>query len=426
MIFLKDAIFIDWLTFEFKTVNIGISKGALANISFFDKIPSNTPPQNIIDCKGKYVTKSFGCAHHHVYSALSTGMPAPYKNPDNYYEILKYIWWNLDKSLDLDIIKASAYVTAIECAKNGVTFVIDHHASPFMVENSLETIAKAFDDVGISHLLCFEISDRDGVNIAKKALNETDNYLSNGNQGLVGLHASFTLTNKTLQSATNLARKHKTGVHVHVAEDIYDQESCYDIYDKRVIERFNDFGILELPASVFVHCLYLNTHERELISKSNVHVVQNTESNLNKSSGQFNSGMLGKNIMLGTDGLHSDMLRAAKVTYFNAQMYDAIDPETIYQRFRQIHNYIKLNNFKGDSSNNLVVLDYNPVTDFNETNFLAHFIHGIDSRHVQHVISNGEIVLFDRKITKVDENEIKQLSRLMGNKLWKIMKEPKR
>ncbi|PKP19789.1 MAG: amidohydrolase, partial [Bacteroidetes bacterium HGW-Bacteroidetes-21] len=177
MILLKNATFIDWKTLEFSKTNILVEEGANGNISFVNADhPSLTEAGNtIIDCKGKLVTKSFVVGHHHVYSAMATGMGAPKKTPTNFQEILKYVWWTLDKCLDKDMIEYSALTTAIACAKAGTTFVIDHHASPNAVDGSLEIIANAFDRVGVSHLLCYEISDRDGREIAEKGLEETEN-----------------------------------------------------------------------------------------------------------------------------------------------------------------------------------------------------------------------------------------------------------
>ncbi len=422
MIVLKDATFIDWKTLEFKTGNFLVEEGTDGAIKNIDTIKQSGSNATVIDCKGKYVTKSFGCGHHHVYSALAMGMPALKKKLDNFYEILKNIWWPLDKSLDLEMIKYSAYVTAIACAKNGVTFVIDHHSGPFAIEGSLLTIADVFNEVGVGHLLSYEISDRDGVDIARKALAETESYLKN-NQGLVGLHASFTVTKKTLKKAVALAKKYNTGIHVHVAEDLYDQENCYDIHNKRVVERFKDAGILELPKSLFIHGLYLTDEERKLIRNSRIYLVQNTESNLNNNVGQFNSCTIGDNIFLGTDGLHSNMLRAAKATFLNGQLNDDIDYIEIYQRFRNIHNYLDANNFSGDGDNNLVILDYQPQTNFSKDNFLHHFLYGIEGSHVQHVISNGKLIVENREVTTVNESEIKEKARELSQKLWKKMQE---
>lgn len=155
---LKNAIYIDWKTLEFKNTHILVEEGISGKIKYIDDIDSAMASQ-IIDCKGKIVTKSFAAGHHHVYSALTHGMGAPKKNPENFYDILQYVWWTLDKALDKDMIEASALTTLMACAKAGATFVIDHHVSPNFIEGSLNIITKAFDKVGVSHLLCYEITD---------------------------------------------------------------------------------------------------------------------------------------------------------------------------------------------------------------------------------------------------------------------------
>ncbi len=277
--YLKNATYIDWETFEFSNTDIKIGEGLDGNIEFLS--PGNPIPEEprIIDCTGKYVTKSFAVGHHHVYSALARGMPAPKKTPENFREILKYIWWNLDKNLDLEMIEASALVTAMDCAKNGATFAVDHHASPNAIKGSLETIANAFEKVGVSHLLCYEVTDRDGIDKATQGLEETENYLQN-NQGLVGLHASFTVGEETLKKAVDVANKYNSGIHIHVAEDKYDQEFCIENYGKRVVERFNDTGVLNSSKTILGHCFHLNESERQILNSSPAWIVQNIESNL--------------------------------------------------------------------------------------------------------------------------------------------------
>ncbi len=242
-ILLKNATYINWETLEFTKTHILLEDGLDGKASFIDQLPESDETYNVLDCEGKFVTKSFAVGHHHVYSALSRGMPAPKKSPSDFTEVLKYIWWNLDKALDKEMIEASALATAIACAKAGATFVIDHHASPNFIEGSLDVIAKAFESVGLSHLLCYEITDRDGQDKAEKGLLETDNYLRE-NQGLVGLHASFTVGNDTLRKSVDLMEKHNSGIHIHVAEDAFDQNHCQENYNKRVVERMNDYGIL--------------------------------------------------------------------------------------------------------------------------------------------------------------------------------------
>jgi len=419
MILLKNGTFIDWQTLEFRRTDILVEEGDRGKVQF----PSHTAVGSgvrCLDCTGKFITKAFVNGHHHAYSALTCGMPAPYKNPGNFNEILQYIWWNLDKALDLDIIRSSAMVTAMACAKNGVTFVIDHHASPYAIEGSLETIARAFDEVGVGHLLCYEISDRDGLGIADKGLSETESYLLQ-KKGLVGLHASFTASDGTLKRAVNLSSQLKSGIHIHVAEAQSDQDHCVKNYSKRVVQRLADAGVLQFPKTILAHCLHLDDHERGLVEGSLAWVVENMESNLNNSVGFFNSKGLGSRIMMGTDGMHSDMLRSAKAAFFAGHNFDNIDYPETYRRFRNVHHYLNTNGFEGDGENNLVVLDYDPSTPFNQTNFHGHFLFGLETRNICHVISNGELIVTNGNPVKVNETEIFAEARIQALRLWERM-----
>jgi cytosine/adenosine deaminase-related metal-dependent hydrolase len=421
-IILKNATYINWQTLEFSQTNILIEEGSDASIHFYTSIEDIVTDQNhtIIDCTNKFVTKSFVVGHHHAYSALATGMPSPKKNPQNFLEILQNIWWKLDKALDKDMIEASALATAIACAKSGSTFVIDHHASPNFIEGSLEIIARAFEKVGINHLLCYEISDRDGLDKAELGLNETQSYLKK-HQGLVGLHASFTLGDETLQKAADLIDKYQSGIHIHVAEDNYDQEDCIKTYGKRVIERLNDNGFLNSSKTILAHCLHLSDNERNIINESKAWVVQNTESNLNNKVGHFNSKGLGNQIFLGTDGMHSDMIRSAQWAHFTGLEFDHFAFGDIYHRLRNVHNYLKTNNIKGDGENNLVVLDYPSATPVNSENFLGHFLFGLNSSYIQHVIANGRLIVKDWKILTIDEERILQFTRQQTSIMWRLL-----
>jgi cytosine/adenosine deaminase-related metal-dependent hydrolase len=425
-LYLRNATYIDWQTLAFHSTHLAVTPGIDGGLGLLEALPPEdelNDGDRILDCRNRLVTKSFVCGHHHIYSALARGMPPPAKIPQNFPEILEYIWWHVDKKLDKEMIEASALVSALYCVKNGVTFVIDHHASPFAIPGSLETIAGAFDRVGISHLLCYEMSDRDGAGPREQGLLETAGYLASGRQGHVGLHASFTVGNELLQRAVALAQTHDTGIHVHVAEDKADQEACQKEHGQRVLERFRAAGLLDLQKSILAHCIHLDEGEKELLRNSGVWVAQNVESNQNNNVGLANCAELGERVMLGTDGMHSDMLRSAKAAFLSGQAIEGIDFDGIYTRFRNAHTYLQTCGFSGDGDNNLVIMDYNAPTEINAGNFLGHFVYGLDSGHVDSVISNGILVVENKKLLTVDEDEILAFSREMGNKLWKKMKK---
>jgi cytosine/adenosine deaminase-related metal-dependent hydrolase len=418
MLRLKNSVYIDPVDFKMIQSDIFVEKGPEGKIHFTK--PAKAKITETLDCNGQYITKAFVVGHHHIYSALAKGMPAPKKSPENFNEILQYVWWTLDKSLDADSIKASAYTAAIEAAKAGSSFIIDHHASPGYIDGSLDIIAEAFDEVGLGHLLCYEITDRDGTEKAEAGIRENENNLKQ-RQGLVGLHASFTVGDENLQKAAEQMRKHQTGVHIHVAEAEYDEQHCQKKYGMSVIERLEKFGLLDSPKTLIIHGLHLNKKEREILKNSPAWVVQNTESNLNNNVGFFNSEGLSERIMLGTDGMHGDMLRSAQAAFFAGQAFDNIDFPEAYRRFRNTDKYLNDNQFAGYGDNNLVVLDYPSGTPLTEDNFLGHFVFGLRSSHVKHLISQGNIIIKDCEIQTVNEKEILAFSQEQAEKLWTKM-----
>lgn len=417
-LYLKNATFINWQTLQFKQTHLRVEEGADQPVDFPETIPDDIPADHLIDCKGLLVTKSFANAHHHIYSVLSRGMPPPAIPPANFYEKLKYVWWKLDKSLETEMIEASALYAGMMSLKAGVTFVIDHHASPFAISKSLETIANSFDSLGLSHLLCYEISDRDGMSKAVEGLQYTDHYLKS-RQGLVGLHASFTVSDQTMKQAALLVGKYNSGVHIHTAEDKYDQDHCKINYKKSVVERYQNFGFLNSSKSILVHCLHLDNAEKKTLMQNKAWVVENMESNLNNKVGVFNFKNMENRIMLGTDGMHSNMIRSAQYAYFAGLKTVPKSPVDIYRRLRNVHHYLSQNAFQGDGENNLVVLDYNTPTSIHSDNFAGHFIYGFEASHVKHVISGGKLTVRDRRLVSGNEDEILKYAREMGKRLWK-------
>ena len=76
-LYLKNALFVDWLSLEVKQTHLAVEQGGQGGITFLDQIPQPGPEDRILDCGFKVVTRSFACGHHHIYSTLARGMPAP-------------------------------------------------------------------------------------------------------------------------------------------------------------------------------------------------------------------------------------------------------------------------------------------------------------------------------------------------------------
>lgn len=266
-------------------------------------------------------TSGLVCAHHHLYSALARGMPAPPKNPENFLDVLENVWWRLDVALDLEMIEWSAKLGALEALEAGTTAIIDHHESPNAIAGSLSVIADAVNEVGVRINTCYGITDRHGDDGAERGLAENDRFLRECaalddpmRRGMVGVHAAFTVSDQHLDEAARLAEQHGVGVHIHVAEGTDDIDAA-----QRLAESARDDWLL-------VHGVHLPDHH-ELRGT----IVHNPRSNMNNSVGYADPARFTNPVALGTDGIGADMLAEFQLAYMKHRDHDiGASPDTAW------------------------------------------------------------------------------------------------
>jgi cytosine/adenosine deaminase-related metal-dependent hydrolase len=236
------------------------------------------------------------CGHHHLYSTLARGMPSPPERPADFLGILEQIWWRLDAALDLEMIRWSAMLGALEALECGTTAIVDHHESPHAIEGSLSAIAAACATVGVRVSAAYGVSDRNGADGAKRGLAENERFLRGGGRGMVGVHAAFTCSDATLEAAAGLAAERGVGVHIHVAEGVVDAGAGLRLEH------------LARPDWLLVHCVHLDRDLPGLIA-------HNPRSNMNNAVGYARPASRPNRVVLGTDGIGADMLEEFRLAY---------------------------------------------------------------------------------------------------------------
>jgi cytosine/adenosine deaminase-related metal-dependent hydrolase len=337
------------------------------------------------------VTAGMVCGHHHLYSALARGMPAPPSRPTRFIEILEQVWWRLDVALDDEMIRWSAMLGAVEALQSGTTAIVDHHESPSAIEGSLSIIADACATVGVRSNVAYGVTDRHGIEGARRGLAENERFLRSGGRGMVGVHAAFTCTDDTLQAAAALATDLGVGVHIHVAEGPDDADAGV-----RLQPHARDNWHL-------VHCVYL---DRELPGT----IAHNPRSNMNNSVGYARPAARSNRVVLGTDGIGADMLEEARLAYARLREDDVLStPDTVWQWLDNGYDLFP------EAREDRVTWSY----DHADSPWHVAFTPGI--RAVDVVSADGEVLLERGVPTRVDELEVRAKAAEQAQRLFALL-----
>jgi cytosine/adenosine deaminase-related metal-dependent hydrolase len=322
-------------------------------------------------------TSGLVCGHHHLYSSLARGMPAPPVQPTDFRSVLEQIWWRLDTALDLEMLRWSAMLGAVEALQVGTTAIIDHHESPNAIEGSLDVIAAACAEVGVRVSCAYGVTDRHGSDGARRGLDENERFLRAGGRGFVGVHAAFTCSDDTLAAAAGLAADLGVGVHIHVAEGIDDDAAG---------------ARLEPLAShdwLIVHCVHL---DRPLPGT----IAHNPRSNMNNAVGYALPASRPNRVVLGSDGIGADMLEEFRLAYVALRASDVTaSPDTVWAWLQEGYRFFP------EARADRVTWSY----DHADSPWHVAFTPGV--RALEVVAGDGEVLLRDGRPTRVDLDEVR-------------------
>jgi cytosine/adenosine deaminase-related metal-dependent hydrolase len=243
---------------------------------------------------------------------------------------------------------------------------------------------------------------------------------------MIGGHAPFTLSDEDLAALADVVNETHRGFHVHVAEDGFDPSFSHRTYGKDPLRRLDDFGLVT-DSAIIGHGLFLGAEDREILNARGAFLAHNSRSNMNNHVGYNSELPHVKNVVLGTDGIGSDMLLEAKFAYFRHR--DAGGPlgPGAFMRFLQAGNEILHRSFgesfgrveKGYTAD-LAILDYDSPTPLARENVAGHVLFGMGSRDVDTVIVNGKIVMESRAF-RWDTAAVYAEAQAAARALWQRM-----
>lgn len=391
----------------------------------------------VIDARGRLMMPALINAHTHLYSTLARGMALPGRAPRNFPEILKKLWWRLDRALNPDDVYWSTLAGIVDSAKAGVGTLVDHHSSPNACPGSLDQVARAFQEVGLRGCLCYETSDRNGPAKAAEGIAENVRFIERLHHqpdpllySTFGLHASFTLKKATLRRAVEAGAALGAGFHIHVAEDVCDVADARRRYGQSPVARLLAEGVLG-PHSLAAHCVQVNNGDIAALARHEVNVIHNPQSNCNNAVGtaklleMVKAGVL---VGLGSDGYSPRMWEEFK-TAFHVQKLRSRDPRAAYAEayavaflnnrkiLKQIWG-LDLGRIAAGAAADFILLDYHPATPIHSGNLFGHLLFGIAQAPLDTLAVNGDFVVRDGVCVKVDEAALAERASQQARELW--------
>ncbi len=419
----------------------------IADIGTTKLLLTNYPDAERLDAHGKLVMPGSIVAHTHFYGAFARGMSLPPgPPPKNFPEILQQLWWKIDRALTLEDCQLSALVCLVDAIRNGTTTLIDHHASPNAIDGSLDAVADAVLESGLRASLCYEVTDRNGAAGAKAGIRENVRFIKQvksqklkGKSNIAasfGVHASFTVSDKTLEQCLDAIDGLGTGFHIHVAEDIADEDDSLQKYRLRVGDRLAELGVFGAKA-IAAHCVQVDAGEIESLRRTKTNVAHNARSNMNNAVGVADVlGMLrrGVNVGLGNDGFTNNQFAEMKTAYLlhKSARRDprVMGADQVVQmayannaNIAQVFWKPRVGELSVGSFADIILLDYVPYTPLTAGNFPWHLIFGIDGTHVTHTICGGKLLMKDRELLTLDEQAIAAKAKEAAKKVWKRVQE---
>ena len=391
------------------------------------------PEARILDAHEGLILPGLINLHHHFYSALACGLD-PGTELRNFAEILDRLWWRLDRALDAETIRLSAQLSVAECIRWGCTTVFDHHASPTCVAGSLDLIAQAVEAGGISAVLCYEVTDRNGHAAALAGIEENLRFIHERHRspqirGMIGLHANFTLRDETLEEVAR-RRSSGAGCHIHAGEDPLDVEATHQTFGLQPVERLERFGLLD-ERCLLAHAIHLHAEDYGRISRAGAIIVHNPESNANNCVGRLDVSKVaehGCRIGLGTDGMSSAMLRSLRAAFL-AQRANPSEPHAGFAALPELlGNNAKaaqrlfgepmLGELAPGAPADVIVVDSPCATPIDRANFFGHLVYDASEAPVRHTVARGRLLLHDFQHQTLDQAALASRARELTPGLW--------
>ena len=414
-ILIKNALILNPNNFENKKQSLLIKDDLIAEIA--ETIDEGNVDK-IIDAEGKILLPGLINTHTHLSMTLFRGL-ADDLSLDSW---LNDHIWPMEANLNGDYCYIGALLGAVELIKSGTTTFSDMYFY-------MEDVARAVEDAGIRAVLSYGMIDFGDAEKREAEIEEnlqlfkSCNGMADGRiKVFFGPHSPYTASEDLLIKVRELADEYNMGIHIHVSETEKEINDSLDEKGLRPFEYLEKIGFLG-PDVVAAHCVWLSDEEIEIIKKHNVKVSHNPCSNMKLASGIAPVSKLIENdicVSIGTDGASSnnnlDLIEELKTASL-LQKVSTLDPKVLTSDEAITMATIKgaealgleneIGSIEVGKKADIILIDTNSANMVPDSSSLSsNVIYSANGSNVDTTICNGKILMENKKLTVLDEQEI--------------------
>ena len=411
--------------------------GLILAVGPVSRLRREYPGAAFVDARGGLIMPGLVDLHHHAYTAFTRGLSRRGSRPLRYMDVLEGSLWRLDRAMNLEDVYHSASAAFLDCVRRGVTTVFDGHSSYGAVIGSLAEVDRAASRLGLRACLSYEVSDREGESKCRAAIQENLGFMreisrrgDGMRRGLMGMHAGFTLSDRTLEACME-ALPATSGCHIHVAEALEDTTHSFQTYGRSIVRRLRERGVLGRK-TIAAHCIHLNWEDVQILRETDTAVVHCPESNMANAVGcadiEAYAGA-GLALGLGTDGGGADLFASLRLASLlcrhnagDALAGEGVAPGLLFGGNPGIAGRffgLGLGVLKPGAAADVIVCDYQPPTPLDAGNADAHILGGVDGLSVVTTVIAGKVVMENRVVKACDADALLADARQQAADFWR-------
>ncbi len=338
----------------------------------------------------------------------------------------------VEAKLTGEIVYQSTLLSLAEMIKSGTTSFCDMYLFA-------KDVARAAEKSGMRAWIGEVLYDFPSPNYGELAAGFTyveELFNQYDNHPLINItvdpHAVYTCSPDLLKKLKKTAAKHDALYVIHLAETGDEVNGSVERFGARPVMHLENLGILDSRV-VADHCVMLTDAEIELLAKKNVKIAHCPESNMKLASGIAPVPRMlaaGLSVGLGTDGsasnnnvdMFGEMNSAAKLHKVNTLDPTAMPAETVLKMAtvggaEVLGAKDTIGSLEPGKKADLIVLDMNQPHLTPLFNIPSHMVYAARGADVIHSVINGRIVMKNRTLITLDEQEILAEVEKLGQKI---------